>query len=358
MRALRRRQDLRAAGRALLPLRSDARAPHCGCGTGGLRGRARRSGRGCAGRDAASARVRRGTRCAANSFLPKPANSWNIWASGSNSRLRARRACAAWNCTWEGDRAAAPCLNLRFGLSRYALDALLAEAAAGCGARVRRGETEMHPDIAATGRAGRAVRGNRLFGFKTHFTGPVDDAVELFFFARRLRRCEPGGARRDERVLPCSGIVAGRHGIRLRRRARRPARLWPSACARSRARWSGWPAGPLVFGAQEVPPAALYAAGDALGFVDPFTGTGVLNALVSGCLAGTAAARGIAPEEYRRQVRYALATSVCCRRAVPDGARLRLGGTTWLPSFRLAGCSASRGRARIAPIGSAALFPR
>src|SRR5439155_8249768 len=32
--------------------------------------------------------------------------------------------------------------------------------------------------------AGRQSRGSRQFGFKAHFTGPADDAVELFFFNR------------------------------------------------------------------------------------------------------------------------------------------------------------------------------
>ena len=35
----------------------------------------------------------------------------------------------------------------------------------------------------------------------------------------------------------------------------------------------------------------VYPAGDALGFIDPFTGSGILNALLTGALAGQAAAR-------------------------------------------------------------------
>ncbi len=74
-----------------------------------------------------------------------------------------------------------------FGLSRYALDRFLFETAVARGAAAVRetwsGEASEDRLVLATGRKAIAPAGsNRLFGFKAHFTGPVDDAVELFFF--------------------------------------------------------------------------------------------------------------------------------------------------------------------------------
>ena len=47
-------------------------------------------------------------------------------------------------------------------------------------------------------------------------------------------------------------------------------------------------------------------AGDALGFVDPFTGSGMLAALLTGRLAGQAAARGRSVEEHLAACRRVL----------------------------------------------------
>jgi hypothetical protein len=51
--------------------------------------------------------------------------------------------------------------------------------------------------------------------------------------------------------------------------------------------------GPLVFSERLRQPAdeVTYRAGDSLGFTDPFTGSGILNAMLTGELAGIAAAR-------------------------------------------------------------------
>jgi flavin-dependent dehydrogenase len=47
--------------------------------------------------------------------------------------------------------------------------------------------------------------------------------------------------------------------------------------------------------------ARVYPAGDALAFVDPFTGTGQLNAVLTGSLAGRAAVTGTPIREYLAQ---------------------------------------------------------
>jgi flavin-dependent dehydrogenase len=97
--------------------------------------------------------------------------------------------------------------------------------------------------------------------------------------------------------------------------------------------------GPLVY---RNPPKqtaceGVYPAGDALGFVDPFTGTGMLNALLSGALAGHAAARGEPVDAYLRQCRRLLhqpfLISALFRQALASGLAER--GAGWLPGWLL-----------------------
>ena len=51
---------------------------------------------------------------------------------------------------------------------------------------------------------------------------------------------------------------------------------------------------------------SCYPAGDALSFVDPFTGSGLLAAVRSGAMAGKAAAIGQPVAEYLRECRASL----------------------------------------------------
>src|SRR5579884_4011886 len=79
-------------------------------------------------------------------------------------------------------RKSCPLAEPAFGLSRYALDALLLEKAVSLGARMSREvQSGERIDILAAGRKDTAPRGRRLFGFKAHFHGPATSAVELFF---------------------------------------------------------------------------------------------------------------------------------------------------------------------------------
>jgi hypothetical protein len=66
--------------------------------------------------------------------------------------------------------------------------------------------------------------------------------------------------------------------------------------------------GPLVFSERLSPPAdeVSYRAGDSLGFIDPFTGSGILNAMLTGQLAGAAAARGAPAASHLRDCRRLL----------------------------------------------------
>jgi flavin-dependent dehydrogenase len=64
--------------------------------------------------------------------------------------------------------------------------------------------------------------------------------------------------------------------------------------------------GPLQYGHAFEDAGSAYPAGDALSFVDPFTGSGLLAAVRSGAMAGRAAATGQPVTEYLQQCRASL----------------------------------------------------
>jgi flavin-dependent dehydrogenase len=74
-----------------------------------------------------------------------------------------------------------------------------------------------------------------------------------------------------------------------------------------------------------------------LGFIDPFTGSGILAALLTGSLAGRAAARALSPDEYAAQCRRLLArqyrVSAALRALVASGLAGSL--AAFIPSSRL-----------------------
>lgn len=196
-----------------------------------------------------------------------------------------------------------------YGLSRSALDHLLLSIAEKRGAEVRRAAApERSGDalrIAASGRRSAAEKGSRLFGFKAHFRGPCDDGVDLVFF----NRCYAGVSAVEDGVVNICGLapeaVLGAHGFD-------PDRLIAASPvlnerARGLSRTINWLiTGPVVFRDAFDQPGGVYLAGDALGFVDPFTGSGILGAVLTGRMAGLAAARGIPPAEHLRACRRAL----------------------------------------------------
>lgn len=198
-----------------------------------------------------------------------------------------------------------------FGLSRYEFDHVLYQQALASGARIRQ-EYVARPapgDVWAAGRTSQTPRGGRLFGFKAHYEGPTDDAVELFFFqgcyvgvssieGGRTNVCGLG----PEEALHRHGFLLDDllHGFQPLR-----ARLEP---LRRVMEWQH--AGPLVFEHRLEAPQPWYLAGDALSFVDPFTGSGQLAALLTGSLAGESAARQLEPAEYWRRVRAMLRPAI------------------------------------------------
>jgi menaquinone-9 beta-reductase len=191
-----------------------------------------------------------------------------------------------------------------FGLSRLALDRLLLERAVAAGARLSRGAVFHAAErgdrvILASGRRGLPSRGGRLFGFKAHYSGPVTDVVDLYFTrfgyvgtsAVENGETNVCGLAPEEELQRCGfdvdALLAGEEEL--------SAHLRPLS---RRMRWLT--TGPLTFSRVPKEEQRFYLAGDGLGFIDPFTGSGILNALLTGRLAGIAAATGQSAAEHLR----------------------------------------------------------
>ncbi|MBK7643787.1 MAG: hypothetical protein IPJ19_12205 [Planctomycetes bacterium] len=199
-----------------------------------------------------------------------------------------------------------------FGLSRSALDALLLDEALRRGAQL---SIERAQPCAAAGSAlvlahGRqapARSGARLFGFKAHFRAAspaaLEESVELFFFEGGYAGLSPV----EQGELNVCGLAPQ---AALRECGFQPEELLPERLLsrlRPLERSFDWlVTGPLVFRNEFRGHASAYLAGDALGFVDPFTGSGLLSALLTGRLAGQASSRGTSLEEYYAQCRRTL----------------------------------------------------
>ncbi len=206
-----------------------------------------------------------------------------------------------------------------WGLSRYAFDGLLLGRARALGVEIVRGSADQmpihQPMIIASGRASAGVpghkdRGHRLFGFKAHFEGPAQDAVELYFFNRCYVGINPV---ESGRTNVCGlgpedflGLYRFDYDRVVRQSASLSARLDPLT------RCMEWVStGPLRFGqsfnaGENNTPENVYAAGDALSFVDPFTGSGLLAAVKTGALAGKSASRHEGASAYLAECRASL----------------------------------------------------
>ena len=154
-----------------------------------------------------------------------------------------------------------------WGLSRYALDGFLHARAVAAGAALGPGE-EGARVVVASGRRAERPRGGRLFGFKAHFEGPADDAVEMFFCAGWYAGVSPveGGATNVCGIASEELLAA--HDFRFDELVGGAAPLARRLAPLSRKmKWLA--CGPVVF----TPPggawrAREYPAGDALAFID------------------------------------------------------------------------------------------
>jgi len=203
-----------------------------------------------------------------------------------------------------------PLPETAYGLSRYSLDRLLLHRAICSGARlaVERYEpvSAHEPVVIACGRRDRAPRGRRLFGFKAHFAGPVDDSMDLYFFDGGycgVTVVEKGATNvcgiASEDILKHAGY---QFEDLLHRFAPLADRIGPLRRA------TDWlVTGPLVFGTKPWNSAQkIYPAGDALCFVDPFTGTGISAAVFSGASAARHAVLGLESSQHMDWCRRAL----------------------------------------------------
>lgn len=224
------------------------------------------------------------------------------------------------------------------GLSRYAFDQLLLGAAIERGVEVRResaGSSQPGPLVVAHGRRNAAGKGNRLFGFKAHFTGACDDGVDLVFFDRVYA----GVSAVENGEINVCGLAPE---TSLRACGFSPDDLLSESpvlrdlLGPLRRSFDWLITGPLVFrdsfDGTDAPD--IYPAGDALGFVDPFTGSGILSAVLTGIMAGQAAVRGEASSAYlgtcRRALRFQYRTAGLLRRVIEAGWPLKLPGLAGL----------------------------
>jgi hypothetical protein len=225
-----------------------------------------------------------------------------------------------------------------WGLTRYRLDAWLRHHAMQAGAEWCQ---ELAPTpsannanvatVLAHGRKDTAPKGQRVFGFKAHHRGAISDAIELFFFDG----CYVGVNPAEDGVTNVCGLgpeaLLKQHGFEYDALCRRSPAL--AARLSTLTRHMDWlSVGPLVYGDRfrAALPDAVYPAGDALGFVDPFTGSGMLNALLSGSLAGRSAALGDAVPAYlahcRRLLHRPFLVSAIFRAALRSGVGERFAG--------------------------------
>jgi flavin-dependent dehydrogenase len=204
-----------------------------------------------------------------------------------------------------------------YGLSRFALDTILLDRAQAAGARLLRHTGAVEGGCAtvviATGRQActtPARRGSRLFGFKAHFDGPQDDAVELFFAPGLYVGINPVEASRTNVCGLALEDILARYGFDYDAVCSTVAALSRRLAPLNRTmEWLS--VGPVSFRSPASTPAqpGIYPAGDAVSFVDPFTGTGITNAVYTGILAGHAAASGLRPEIYLKRCRDAIRKS-------------------------------------------------
>lgn len=194
-----------------------------------------------------------------------------------------------------------------YGLSRFAMDALMQRKAVSLGADFQRGvvAAASPPLVEALGRKVRQVsveKGSRLFGFKAHFSGPASDAVELYFFQGCYVGITPieGGLTNVCGLGPQACLQNACFEIDELVNSHEPLRERLQPLTRC---WDWLKVGPLLFQNRlhANPVEGVYPAGDLLSFVDPFTGSGMLSALLTGRLAGLAAARGDTVQHYLRR---------------------------------------------------------
>ncbi len=232
-----------------------------------------------------------------------------------------------------------------WGLSRYSFDSIMLDRAIALGAKIARevsepraadpsskaavGKRPNSPVIAHGRNTTATQKGARLFGFKAHFSGPVDDAIELFFFDG----CYVGVNTIENNRTNVCGLGPEDHLRRFNFDYDAIVRKSPALADRlapltREMKWIS--TGPLQYAQRFSPNEPAYLAGDALSFVDPFTGSGLLAAVKTGVLAGAAAAHRDSVADHVRRCRASLKkpfeVAGLFRKAVETGWADRLAG--------------------------------
>ncbi|MBK7928759.1 MAG: hypothetical protein IPJ98_15075 [Bryobacterales bacterium] len=206
-----------------------------------------------------------------------------------------------------------------FGLSRFALDHLLVRHAQALGATLHRQRAPqpatqgqgIRPTVTALGRHGSvppasAPRGQRYFGFKAHFQGDPRTPLTLYFD----RSTYVGVNQVEGGFTNVCGIALESELAAVRFRIDNFLATLPgfSALLAPLRRSMSWiTTGPVLY-IQEFKQYynRRYPAGDALSFLDPFTGSGQLCALLTGAIAGFYAAHHAPVDAYLDLCRMAL----------------------------------------------------
>jgi menaquinone-9 beta-reductase len=191
-----------------------------------------------------------------------------------------------------------------FGISRYQLDSALLNSALRQGATFVNEARAPHANaIVAHGRKASQVKGARQFGYKVHIRGRQNDAVELYFHSSGYTGVNPI----EDGLTNVCGLASEadlkRHNWNPLEFLLSQPHLAPrlQACQLN----MDWLfTGPLEYGPTD--PTEGYAAGDALNFTDPFTGSGMLCALLSGRLAARSLHEGRSANEHRQAARKLL----------------------------------------------------
>jgi flavin-dependent dehydrogenase len=202
-------------------------------------------------------------------------------------------------------------------------------------------------------------RGSRLYAFKAHMEGinGIADQVELYFYEGGyggLARVEGGLVNLcfivGEQVIK----LAGGDPVKILRQAvmKNPLALERLAGAKPASRWLS--TGPLRFGKIRLHWSGIMAAGDAAGMIDPFNGTGIQIALLSGELAAGAIiesdrlSRAVATYSsgYERRFGRPMILASLLRRFIfwPRGANLLSSALIRWPGLTDALLKATRGR--------------
>jgi menaquinone-9 beta-reductase len=190
------------------------------------------------------------------------------------------------------------------GISRFRLDKMLLDSALAAGVVLQQCAGEIQPGtIIAHGRKSKSQKGRRLFGYKAHHRGGQNDAVELYFSGSGYTGVNPV----EGDLTNVCGLAEEEDlkavGFDMERFVARQPKL--AARLKNMERVMEWMfTGPLFYGQTDT--VKGYLCGDALSFVDPFTGSGMLTALLTGKMAAESVLNGLSEQEHYERCRATL----------------------------------------------------